>query len=154
EPLALDLLSFLKNRPETASAEVVGEFRRNLEIVSELQFILSLQDDSGWPALVEELPGVLPAPALSGPFVWRGVHEASGVKLEVRLVPERRFFNQVLLYSANPNWLSLPVTETGESLMAEAYGEPAESEEEIFTRVKLPFISPELRESAKMLELA
>ena len=36
EPLALVLLSFLENRPETAQAEVVGDFRRNLEIVDTL----------------------------------------------------------------------------------------------------------------------
>ncbi|MBA9076817.1 DNA polymerase/3'-5' exonuclease PolX [Rufibacter quisquiliarum] len=154
EPLALDLLQFLKKRPETASAEVVGEIRRNLETVETLQFLISLKEDSHWPAFLQELPGVTPLENLSGPFVWRGVHDASGVNLEVRLVPERRFANQVFLYSANPHWLGLPVNENGDTLMAEAYGEPAISEEEIFQRVSLPFIAPELRESVRVLELA
>ncbi len=154
EPLALDLLSFLKNRPETAQAEVVGDIRRYLETVDTLQFLISLNDDSNWPAFLNELPGITSLENLSGPFVWRGQLQESGVKLEVRLVPERRFANQVLLYSANPHWLSLPVNDNGDTLMAEAYGEPAANEEEIFSRLHLPFVAPELRESARVLELA
>lgn len=152
EPLALDLLSFLKNRPETTQAEVVGDFKRNLEIIDTLQFLISLQTDDNWPAFLQDLPGVTPLEAASGPFVWRGAHEASGIKLEVRLVPERRFANQALLYSASPAWLAQPLNDN--TLMAEAYGEPAATEEELFKRVNLPFLAPELRESLRMLELA
>ncbi|RNI25917.1 DNA polymerase/3'-5' exonuclease PolX [Rufibacter latericius] len=154
EVLALDLLSFLKNRPETASAEVVGDLRRNMETVETLQFLVSLHDDSKWPDLLTELPGVMPQESVSGPFVWRAQVDTSDLKLEVRLVPERRFANQVLLYSAHPSWLTQPLNDNGDTLMAEAYGEPAASEEEIFRRVNLPYIAPELRESLKMLELA
>ncbi|KAA6437443.1 DNA polymerase/3'-5' exonuclease PolX [Rufibacter glacialis] len=154
EPLALDLLSYLKNRPETTAAEVVGDFRRNLETVDTLQYLVSLQNDSTWPGVFEDLPGISAQEMVSGPFVWRGVLSESSLKLEVRLVPERRFANQVLLYSAHPAWLTQPVNEAGDTLMAEAYGEPAASEEEIFGRLQLPFIAPELRESARVLELA
>ncbi|WP_181304406.1 helix-hairpin-helix domain-containing protein [Rufibacter sp. XAAS-G3-1] len=154
EPLALDLLSFLKNRPETVSAEVVGDLRRNLETIDTLHYLISLQDDSTWPGFLQELPGISPLDAVSGPFVWRGLLSDSGLKLEVRLVPERRFANQTLLYSANPAWLTQPVNEAGNTLMAEAYGEPAATEEEIFQRVQLPYIAPELRESARVLQMA
>ncbi|WP_210466387.1 DNA polymerase/3'-5' exonuclease PolX [Rufibacter roseolus] len=154
ETLALELLSFLKNRPETVAAEVVGEIRRNLETVETLQFLLSLNSEENWPYFLTELPGISPQESVSGPFVWRGLVDTSGVKLEVRLVPERRFANQTLLYSASPAWLSQPVNEAGDTLIAEAYGEPAASEEEIFRRVNLPYIAPELRESLRMLELA
>ncbi|ALI99629.1 helix-hairpin-helix domain-containing protein [Rufibacter tibetensis] len=154
ETLALELLSFLKNRPETVAAEVVGEIRRNLETVETLQFLLSLNNEANWPSFLAELPGVSPQETVSGPFVWRGLVDTSGLKLEVRLVPERRFANQTLLYSANSAWLTQPVNEAGDTLMAEAYGEPAASEEEIFQRVQLPYIAPELRESARVLEMA
>ncbi|MFB9865072.1 helix-hairpin-helix domain-containing protein [Rufibacter immobilis] len=154
EPLALDLLQFLKNRPETASVELVGDMRRNLEIVDTLQFLVSLQDDRSWPEFLNEIPGITSVEHLSGPFVWRGQLVGAGLKLEVRQVPERRFANQTLLYSANPHWLIQPLNENGDTLMAEAYGEPAASEEEIFQRLKLPFIAPELRESVRVLELA
>ncbi|AKQ47430.1 DNA polymerase IV [Rufibacter radiotolerans] len=154
EPLALDLLSFLKNRPETVSAELVGDMRRNLEIIDTLQYLISLKDDANWPSFLQELPGIAPVEAFSGPFVWRGQLTETGLKLEIRLVPERRFANQVLLYSAPPQWLTQPLNPTGDTLMAEAYGEPAASEEEIFARVNLPFIAPELRESGRVLELA
>ncbi|KAA3436426.1 DNA polymerase/3'-5' exonuclease PolX [Rufibacter hautae] len=154
ETLALELLSFFKNRPETVAAEVVGEIRRNLETVETLQFLLSLKSEENWPNFLAELPGISPQESVSGPFVWRGLVDTSGVKLEVRLVPERRFANQTLLYSASPAWLSQPVNEAGDTLISEAYGEPAASEEEIFRRVNLPYIAPELRESLRMLELA
>ncbi|MGV3539185.1 MAG: helix-hairpin-helix domain-containing protein, partial [Rufibacter sp.] len=154
EPLALDLLQFLKNRLETAQVEVVGEVRRNLEIIETLQFLISLNDIANWPVFLQELQGITPLENLSGPFVWRGVHDTSGVKLEVRLVPEKRFANQVLLYSGNPHWLTQTLNDHGDSLMSEAYGEPALSEEEIFQRVNLPYIAPELRESVRVLELA
>jgi DNA polymerase (family X) len=154
EPLALDLLQFLKNRPETVAAEMVGDLRRNLEVIDTLQYLISLKDDSHWPLFLEELPGVTPVAAFSGPFVWRGQLTETGLKLEVRLVPERRFANQVLLYSAAPQWLTQLLNAAGDTLMAEAYGEPAASEEEIFSRVNLPFIAPELRESVRVLELA
>ncbi|WP_240337006.1 DNA polymerase/3'-5' exonuclease PolX [Rufibacter psychrotolerans] len=154
EPLALELLSFLKNRPETTAAEIVGEIRRNMETVETLQFLLSLNDDAIWPNFLTELPGISPQESVSGPFVWRGLVDTTGLKVEVRLVPERRFANQVLLYSANPLWLTQPLNDNGDTLMAEAYGEPAASEEEIFQRVNLPYIAPELRESLRVLELA
>nr|WP_225986676.1 DNA polymerase/3'-5' exonuclease PolX [Rufibacter sp. LB8] len=154
EPLALDLLSFLKQSSKTAQVEVVGDFRRNLEILDTLQFLVSLKDDAAWSSYLDELSGITPQEAASGPFVWRGTHDASGVKLEIRLVSERRFANQVLLYSANPQWLTQPLNDAGDSLMSEAYGDAAPSEEAIFSRLNLPFIAPELRESPRILELA
>ncbi|AMM50274.1 DNA polymerase IV [Rufibacter sp. DG15C] len=154
EPLALDLLQFLKNRPEMAAAELVGDMRRNLETIDGLQYLISLKNDATWPTFLQELPGVTAIESISGPFVWRGQLEESGLKLEVRLVPERRFANQVLLYSTNPAWLTHPLNSVGDTLMDEAYGEPAASEEEIFKRVNLAYVAPELRESLRVLELA
>ncbi|GAA4314476.1 helix-hairpin-helix domain-containing protein [Nibribacter koreensis] len=154
EPLALDLLQFLKNRPETTAAELVGDMRRNVETIDTLHYLICLKTDGTWPAFLHELPGITPIESISGPFVWRGLLEESGLKLEVRLVPERRFANQVLLYSTNPAWLTHPLNSAGDTLMSEAYGEPAASEEEIFQRVNLAYVAPELRESLRVLELA
>jgi DNA polymerase (family 10) len=154
EPLALDLLQFLKNRPETTATELVGDMRRNLETIDTLHYLISLNTDAAWPVFLDELPGVTAIEAISGPFVWRGQLEESGLKLEVRLVPERRFANQVLLYSTHPAWLTHPLNSAGDTLMSEAYGEPAATEEEIFQRVHLAYVAPELRESLRVLGLA
>lgn len=109
--------------------EVAGELRRHLETVSELVLVVACER----PELLPPLPSDL------APLAARVV-----------AVPAARFSNALLAETGSVEHLALLAARE----RAGALSEPAASEEEIYRRLGLPFVPPELREGRSEVALA
>lgn len=121
-PFAEKLAAQLRTLPNVARLEIAGDLRRRLEIVTEAVFVVSCENPES----------VVSPPAAEG-------------TLPVRLVAVRddRFGTALLRETGTAAHLAALV-ERGLDLTF-----PAREEAEIYSRLGLPFIPPELRESGR-----
>ena len=159
EELAHDLLARLEAAPGAAQAAVSGEVRRRLETIETVTLVVGTTQPAAAHDVLNGLDGLTADPRRSGPFAWRGTATASGVKVEVLLVPPAEFVNQLLLSSAADAHLTGALAE---ELLP---GQPANlrqwlkreqfaTEPDLYARAGLQYVEPELREGLWELELA
>ncbi|HSI91422.1 MAG TPA: PHP domain-containing protein, partial [Adhaeribacter sp.] len=128
-------------------------FRRKLEIIETLQLVIATENLVHTQEKINEFPALAQDEKLSGPFVWRGTVAESGLKVEMKLVAEAQFVNEVFKNSASDLHLSLPYngSETLYNLLKKV---TFKTEAEVYEKAGLQFIEPELREGLGELELA
>ncbi|MFD2513812.1 DNA polymerase/3'-5' exonuclease PolX [Pontibacter locisalis] len=150
---AKELHQLLKEAFPEAKVELVGQVRRCLEIVDELQFVLATDN----PLIIQqELSGLKELEwneRASGPFVWRGQHKVSQLKTEISLVPTEAFANEVMIASSAPEHLVLAYKDE-KNLLSLLRDENFASEEEVYKAAGMAYVVPELREGTNELELA
>ncbi len=158
EQLADELATQLRTALHTEQVAVAGEVRRRLEIVENV--LLVAATDKPWKAhqLLNQLDGLVPDPARSGPFAWRGTTAASGVRVEVLLTSKEDFTNQLFLHSAGEAHLteSLAGTVPGQpgSLRQLLHRERFYQEAAVYEKAGLQYVEPEMREGLGELALA
>ncbi|AIZ64574.1 DNA polymerase IV [Hymenobacter sp. DG25B] len=158
EQLAEELAAQLRTALHTEQVAVAGEVRRRLEIVENVQLIAAT--DKPWKAhqVLDKLEGLVPDPARSGPFAWRGTTAASGVGVEVLFTTKEEFTKELFLHSASEAHLS-------EALAGTAPGQPASlrqlvnkerfyQEAAVYEKAGLQYVEPEMREGLGELALA
>jgi DNA polymerase (family 10) len=122
---------------------LVGEFRRCVEIIEELVFVIGTDDVND---LAEK---ILAFPDLE--FKGNGentftAHTESGLQINLSIVQKSDFYLQYFKLTGNENHVNEVLKLAGNG--------PFESEEEIYTKAGLDFIEPELREGLDEIELA
>jgi DNA polymerase (family 10) len=158
ETIAAFLLAELKKSENCQQVEVVGEFRRCLEVIETLQFVVAAVDKEALRKYInKEIAEIAYNEQESGVFVWRGAVLPFQTPLEIYFCSPENFANQLFILSANPAHLQMTVQKEGQkdkNLLQVAHSKPFASEEEIYKAVSLPFIAPELREGTNEINLA
>ncbi|HEX8425177.1 helix-hairpin-helix domain-containing protein [Hymenobacter sp.] len=158
EELANDLRERLQETLFTEQVAVVGEVRRRLETIETVALVAATAQPTKAHTLLNQLDGLTADPLRSGPFAWRGMATASGVKVEVLLVSKEDFTNEVFLHSAAENHLSEPLADTPAgpptTLRRLLHQERFYQEAAIYEKAGLQYVEPEMREGLGELALA
>ena len=159
--LAEHLLTFLRSHPACEEAEVAGSLRRQKETIGDLDLVAAsregrvLADAFAEAQFVDEVLAHGPTKV----FIRCG-----GVEVDLRIVAPEAFgsllhhftggqaHNIVLRERAIKRGLN--ISEYGLAQVGTGEYEPIQSEEEIYARLGLPYIPPELREDTGELEAA
>jgi DNA polymerase (family X) len=136
---------FLDKRCGVGRAEAVGAYRRRVEVIDELSFLIQTED---FPAVSKQIKSygggqteVLAAREKEE--VWR---LSSGIKLRIQASTTDRWGLDLLLSTGSPQHVA--------QLHARGALPAASAEQEIYSRLGLPFIPPELREGHDEIVLA
>ena len=150
---AEDLKKLLQEILKTDLVEITGEFRRKLEIIDLLQLVIATDNPVKTQERISEISILQQDEKLSGPFAWRGTVAETGLKVELKLVPEANFVNEVFRNSAADLHLSLPYNDS-ETLYQLLKKVTFKTEAEVYEKAGLQYIEPEMREGYGELELA
>ena len=152
--LAGDVISFLQTRPEVKRAAEGGSLRRRCETVGDIDLVVSGRDHSELTAAVMSHPQVEGIIEEGGG--WAKFSTAWGAELHVEFAPEEDFWEVLFKNTGSKAHLKKLSSRGGSGsagqLLEEIKG--AKSEEEIYARLGLPYIPPELREDRGEVEAA
>lgn len=125
---------------------VVGEFRRKMEVISSIQWLIATTDTIGVKEWLQHFPSIEEISYMSGPFSWRGVWKESILPIQLLFCDPDAFYQQLVLQTGNSTHLARLITD-GEPFgtMVSQMNNPA-SEDAIYQAANLPTIPPELRE--------
>ncbi len=160
EPIAESLVEFLGGLPGVLRVEVAGSYRRRCETVGDLDLVVACAD--GKPILerfaeYEDVSVVVSLGSTRASVVLR-----SGLEVDLRAVP-RESFGAALHYFTGSKAHVVAVRRLAmeQGLKVNEYGVfrnderiAGEREEDVFTRVGLPYVEPELREDRGEIEAA
>ncbi|SFF25971.1 DNA polymerase/3'-5' exonuclease PolX [Thermoflexibacter ruber] len=148
EPIALALENALKSVEAVEKVNLTGQIRRRLEIIDEIQLVVSAKNFDTIFQFLNQHPQLIPNKKVSSPFAWRGYWKneegLSSLKVEVKFSTLQTFVNQVFVNSAAEKHLSQKIN--GKNLLQTLKNQRFESEEQIYQAVHLPYLEPELRE--------
>jgi DNA polymerase (family 10) len=159
--LAEGMLVFVSSHPSTVRAEVAGSLRRQKETIGDLDLVAASTDQEALADAFAQAPFVDEVLA-HGPkkvFVMSG-----GVEVDLRIV-EPEAFGSLLHHSTGGQAHNVALRERAvkTGINISEYGlasagtgdyEPVATEEEIYGRLGLPYIPPELREDTGEIEAA
>ncbi|QHT71442.1 DNA polymerase/3'-5' exonuclease PolX [Rhodocytophaga rosea] len=151
ELIANDLLT--QFHAKGLQASLTGQMARKLDIIDQLQYVIATDSPAQAHTLLDSWQELEKNLKTSAPFVWRGRLEASGLPVEIHMVPAKQYINRVFMYSSAPAHLAY-ANETGKSLLQTVSTQLFDSEEAIYQVVQLPYIVPELREGLHEFDLA
>ncbi len=161
EELAEALARRLREALGTSQVAVAGETRRRLETVETVALVAATEQPEKAHDLFNSLEGLVPDPAHSGPFAWRGTAAGSGVAIEVLLTAPEDFVNELFLQTATETHLSEPLPNAAgqgpgqpATLRQWARREKFQQEEALYQKAGLQYLVPELREGLGEIALA
>jgi DNA polymerase (family X) len=137
---------FLLERCGVTRVEAAGGYRRRVEVVSELSFVVESGNFEKVVAALERYAGGTPLVASSPTHAL--LRLSGGVSLRVHLATRADWGNTLLLQTGSEAHL-LKLAECGGIPAV-----PCTTESEVYARVGLAFIEPELREGNDELEKA
>lgn len=169
---AVPIIEGLRSLPSVARAEAAGSLRRGLETVGDLDFLIAAADPGPAVAWFTSRPEVAEVTA-------RGETKASvrlrgGLQADLRIVPEAQFAFALHHFTGSKDhnvqmrqralsrgwslseWGLVPAEgdDTAKAKAARAESVPARDEAELFARLGLAYIPPELREGLGEIEAA
>jgi len=160
EPVAQSLVEFLRALPGVLCVEVAGSYRRRRETVGDLDLVVSCAD--GKPILerfaeYEDVSQVVSLGSTRASAVLR-----TGLEVDLRAVPSESFGAALHYFTGSKAHVvavrrlameqGLKVNEYGVFRQDERIA--GEREKDVFARVGLPYIEPELREDRGEIEAA
>ncbi|WP_143962189.1 DNA polymerase/3'-5' exonuclease PolX [Litoribacter populi] len=153
EELAFQLDGNLKEVFGENNVVRVGDFARNLEIISNLEWLIKTENRSEANTKLNEFEGLTQNYRLSSPFTWNGHLNDPEIALTFRLYPEEMFVNEFLIRTSSPEHLNFPAND-GQT-MAHIYRKKAyTSPEEAYEEAGMQYIPTELREGYFEVEAA
>jgi DNA polymerase (family 10) len=153
EGLAAELVAVLKAKLQTERVSEVGEMRRRSEIIQTLEVLAATDHPHLITDVLADVEALEKDEVRSGPFTWRGTEKDSGVKVEVKTVAEKDFYNQLFLQTGSPAHLAA-LHQVQENLLPRLRKEAFASEEAIYAAAGWPYVEPELREGRSEIRLA
>jgi DNA polymerase (family 10) len=159
--LAEYLLEFVRSHPSTERAEVAGSLRRQKETIGDLDIVASSRDKRALADAFAEAPFADEVVA-HGPtkvFITCG-----GMDVDLRIVESEEFGSLLHHFTGGQAHnvalreravkMGLNLSEYGVRRIGEEDYEPVATEEEIYARLGLSYIPPELREDWGEIEAA
>lgn len=151
------LLELLRSLPEVHKAELTGDLRRCMETVNRLHLLV--QSDNA-EALITPLGELLMNVAVDGARITGT--SPNGLQTIIDIVPNQQFVWQWYRSTGSAAYLeefdtllnTVGLQAGKEALLQDGKPLPLDSEEDIFTAAKLPFLPPEIREGRGELALA
>jgi DNA polymerase (family 10) len=134
--------------------EVVGEFRRCLEIVEKIQVIVKTEQIGKALNQIDQADFLQKNTQKSGLFAWRGVFKANQLPLEIILTQPQNFVSEVFIHSASAKHLGFVPNGDGKSFLQIAQNQSFSSESVIYQKYNWAYIEPEMREGGFELALA
>jgi DNA polymerase (family X) len=153
EPTALALQEQVQQALPDAQVALAGDVRRCMEIVEKLELVISTDNPADAEATLNSLDELQQDELLSGPMVWRGKHNPSGLATEIRFASPAHFQNELFIRSASVEHLT-QVFAAGKNMLTVAREASHTSEEDIYASAGMAYIVPELREGTSELQLA
>ena len=160
--IAEQIVGALRSHPAAERVEVAGSLRRQADSVKDLDIIATAQDPVALSAALAELP--LVESVLSAGDAGARVLTHSGMKVDLRVVEPDQFGNVLQHFTGSKaHNVALREAAVRRGLHVSEYGilddETGETlrcatEEEVYERLGLEFIPPELREGRGELEAA
>ena len=161
-PIAEQIAGALRGHPGAERVEVAGSLRRQADAVKDLDVIATAADPAGLVRTLTELP--LVESVQSSGDVGARVLTHSGMKVDLKVVEPDQFGN-VLQHFTGSKAHNVALRETAVrrglhvseyGILDDATGETTRcaTEEEVYERLGLPWIPPELREGRGELEAA
>ncbi|MEO6521638.1 MAG: helix-hairpin-helix domain-containing protein [Mucilaginibacter sp.] len=145
EQLAIDMQELMQKLLPEADIMICGEYRRRLEIINELCFVIGTGD-------TDEAIGILQQDAfLQNIRVNENIISGdteSGLLTHIHVVDIAHFNTQVFIQTGNAEHVEAVLNRIKESNLR------VESEEDIYEKAGLPFIEPELREGTDIIAKA
>ncbi|BDD09586.1 DNA polymerase/3'-5' exonuclease PolX [Fulvitalea axinellae] len=145
--------AFAKQIIETLDSEfpenetiIVGEFRRQCEVITELTFVHVTENPKNVSKYLSSIESLEKSESKSGPFVWRGKLIENGLLVSLKFINKTSLGASLLKETGSESHL-MHIGETGKSLYETTLEFPGLSEIEYYERVGLPFIPPALREN-------
>ncbi|HEY4649853.1 MAG TPA: DNA polymerase/3'-5' exonuclease PolX [Pontibacter sp.] len=153
ESAAEELLQTIKQALPDAKVEVAGDVRRRMEIVESLQFVVGTDNYADACEKLSKIDVLQQGVRNSGPRVWRGNYSLNGLTVEIRLVEDACFANEVVLRSASEAHLT-QVFAAGKCMLNVLREENHATEEAVYNAAGMAYVVPELREGTNELQLA
>jgi DNA polymerase (family 10) len=160
EDLAEPLVAFLKKTPGVKAVTVAGSYRRRVETVGDLDILVTARKDS--PVMdrfiaYEEVAGIVSRGKTRSTIILR-----SGLHVDLRVVPQVSY-GAALCYFTGSRAHNIALRKIGVSkgYKLNEYGVfrgdkriGGKTEQEVYDRLGLAWIEPELRENRGEIELA
>lgn len=119
-----------------------GQYRRNCEIIDELEIVIGTED---LPAITTQLPEFEALSFIEVENAFIATSEA-GLRIKIYLVEKKSFYLEWFKLTGNPEHVERVLEIVGDG--------PFGNEKEIYAEAGLQFIEPELRENFDEIELA
>ncbi len=142
---------FLLNRCSARAAEAVGDYRRCVEIIEELAFIVDVEDFAALVAKLERYGGR--TPLLSANKNTASYALSSGVRLRIDRATKENWGLSLIRSTGSKAHLRKLARMTGDLESLQSKG-PFPTEKHLYREFGLSFIAPELREGHDEVSLA
>ena len=152
EFIAKQLIVFLQEAG-IEKVSLLGELRRKMEVVTTIQLLVCSHQPDSIVSLINRNANLQYTPQTSGPFIWRGIEQQTACKVEIRIVKEDDYIQNLMLHTGSLPHLNTEIKE-GQSIMQFIKQHNAVSEQEMFAQMGLAYIEPELREGYFEIQLA
>ena len=146
ELLAGQLVEIISSIPSILRVEIAGELRRKLEVIETIVLVASTSGST--VSVVDQIQQLeFLESDLNGcsPYVWRGALKGTNTKVEIKVTQEDQFISTVYINSAAEAHLAYKL-DHGKSIFQTIYKTQAKEEIDLFDKLQLPYIAPELRE--------
>jgi len=161
-PVGEELVAALRDHPSAIRVELAGSARRFADTVKDLDIVASSSDPA---ALSEAFAGLHSLDSVTGAgAAGAKALTHSGLPVDLRIVPEEAFGNLLQHFTGSGKHnealrteavrRGLHVSEYGIADDATGESEAFTSEEEVYERLGMQFVPPELRENRGELEAA
>jgi DNA polymerase (family 10) len=159
--LADHMLGFLRSHPACEEAEVAGSLRRKKETIGDLDIVASSKDRA---SLADAFAGAQFVDEILAHGPSKVFIKCGGVEVDLRIVEPQAFgsllhhftggqaHNVILRERAVKRGIN--ISEYGLAEAGTGEYEPFSTEEELYSRLGLPYIPPELRENTGEIEAA
>lgn len=141
--LSPELETWLKKINKDAHFSVAGEYRRYLEIINELDFVIGTADPA---AVVAGLPLLKDLTFEQQTENQYTAMSTFGLKIQLHIYPEATYYLNLFKLTGNEAHVTEVLTLAGDSHFAD--------EQAIYSKAGLAFVTPELREGLDEITLA
>ncbi|OJW69121.1 MAG: hypothetical protein BGO68_04105 [Candidatus Amoebophilus sp. 36-38] len=124
----------------------IGDFRRKVEIITTLEWLVAASDLIAIKEWLCELPNIKQDQTISGPFAWRGYFVDNQLPLHILFCDQKEFYKQLIIQTESVQHLNLPVG--SDKTLGQIINQLTDlsSEEDAYAQAGLPYVPPELRE--------
>ncbi len=152
EVIAAELLTLIEKNSAVLQVAISGELKRKLEVIETIALVIATANQSEIAKMLANLDFLQEDIQSSGPFTWRGRLKPSNTYVEVHITSQDQFQSTVYLQTAAPAHLTSKL-DNGKTVFQTLYNTEVKEELELFQKMQLPYIAPELREGLIEFEL-
>jgi len=138
-----ELQAWLNQTEEAGLLNIAGEYRRYLEIIEELDFVIGAEDP---PAVIASLPALKELTFEAQTAHLFTAMSPFGLKIQLHIYPKADFYLNLFKLTGNAAHVQQVLELSGNG--------PFPDEQSIYTKAGLAFTAPELREGLDEIELA